>query len=230
MPYRKRKSYKRRPKRRYPSKRRKRRSQPIIKVGKSLLPANRLYSLRYCDTININPGLGGVTGTHLYRANHIYDPDATAGGHQPFGHDEIAQFFNHYTVVGSKINVRFQGISSADNYECGVYLSEDATLLTDTTWIREYQKGTHCFISGSSKQLGTAVAKYSAKRFFGVGSATSSDKLWGTFGSVPDAQFDQAYYHVWSAGAGGVDEAPIYCHITIDYIIKVKEPTVLSQS
>lgn len=221
--------------RRYKKKRWKRKSRrrsraPILAVGKSLVPANRLYSVRYCDTVSLNPGVGGVTQTHLFRANHIHDPDASFGGHQPLGHDELAQFFNHYVVVGSKMTVKFQTITS-DNYECGVYLAEDATPIVDVNRIREYQKGTVNYISGGSKQQANALSTYSAKKFFGVGSVTSADKLWGTFGAVPDVDnFDQAYYHLWVHGAGDADEAPIYCHITIDYTIKMKEPKVLGSS
>lgn len=228
MPYKKRWKKKRTYRRKNRSK--KRRSLPIIKCGDSIMPSNRLYSLRYCETVSLNPGLAGVTATHLFLANHIHDPNSSGGGHQPLGHDELAAFFNHYCVVGSKLTVKFQSITS-DNYECGAFISEDATLITDRTHIREYQKGTQCYLTSGSKQLGSASAKYSARKFFGMKSVTSSDKLWGTFGASPaGTDMDLAYYQVWAGGAGDTDEAPVYAHVTIDYIVKPKEPKVLGQS
>lgn len=209
----------------------KKRQMPIIRVKDGLIPANRLYSVRYCDTVSLNPGLGGAIATHLWRANHIYDVDASFGGHSPLGSTTLATLYNHYTVVGSKIHVKWQTVGASDNYECGVYLSDDATLITDVNRIRESGRGRVTYIAGASKQLGNTTAKYSAKKFMGLGKGVlGSSKVWGTFGSAPGSEFDASYYHMWVHGAGDIDEAPIYAHVTIDYILKLKEPKILNSS
>lgn len=210
---------------------RKKRSMPIIRVKDGLIPSNRLYSLRYCDTVSLNPGVGGAMATHLWRANHLYDTDASFGGHKSMGVSTLATLFNHYVVVGSKITVKWQNVGSSDNYTVGTYVSDDATIISDVNRIREGGKGRVAYICGASKQTGTTGAKYSAKKFFNLGRGVlGSDKVWGTFNETPSGNFDQVYYHMWAIGSGGADEAPIYANITIDYIIKLKEPKILPSS
>jgi len=84
-------------------------------------PAVEKYQLRYSQTISIDPNVATATSA-LFRANSIYDPDKSVGGHQPYGHDVLEQIYNHYCVDSATITVTptsgvggVWGISVTDN-------------------------------------------------------------------------------------------------------------------
>lgn len=57
-----------------------------------------------------------VTGNpdvYQYRANGMFDPDATGVGHQPLLFDEMAALYNRFRVVASKITVRGNATTAA---------------------------------------------------------------------------------------------------------------------
>ncbi len=63
-------------------------------------------TLRYCQTISLNPGAGS-TARHTFRANSIFDPDVTGVGHQPLYHDTLYQVYQFATVMGSRMTVQW---------------------------------------------------------------------------------------------------------------------------
>ena len=67
-------------------------------------PAVEKYQLRYSQTVTIDPSQASATSA-LFRANSIYDPDKSVGGHQPYGHDVLEQIYNHYCVDSATITV-----------------------------------------------------------------------------------------------------------------------------
>lgn len=54
--------------------------------------------LRYHEDFALNPGPGGVPGFYAFRANSIYDPDASGVGHQPRGYDQLAALYKYVRV------------------------------------------------------------------------------------------------------------------------------------
>jgi len=84
-------------------------------------PAVEKYQLRYSQTVTINPGVAAAA-SYLFRANSIFDPDQSVGGHQPYGHDQLQEIYNHYCVDSATIVVTptvgvggVWGISVTDN-------------------------------------------------------------------------------------------------------------------
>lgn len=45
---------------------------------------------------------GSYLAERGYRQNSLFDPEYTGTGHQPYGFDDIATWYNFYTVVGCK--------------------------------------------------------------------------------------------------------------------------------
>lgn len=62
--------------------------------------------LRYFDRdVQVNPGAAGITGSHVFSANSLFDPDRTGVGHQPAGFDQIMLLYQHFTVHSAKITI-----------------------------------------------------------------------------------------------------------------------------
>jgi len=56
----------------------------------------------YSSAWKQNTGAGSMT-TFFIKANGIHDCDYQVGGHQPRGHDTLAQFYMHYKVLKSSV-------------------------------------------------------------------------------------------------------------------------------
>lgn len=76
-------------------------------IGGHPMPLNKLVKLKYSTTHNMAVGASGILGTQQkWNLNSIYDVDATGGGHQPSGFDQMAAFYNRYKVLGVDVTVR----------------------------------------------------------------------------------------------------------------------------
>ena len=69
-----------------------------------ILKNKTVASLKYVDVITIDAGVT-PPGSHLFRANSLFDPDLTGTGHQSLMFDEYALLYNQYRVLSSKIKI-----------------------------------------------------------------------------------------------------------------------------
>ena len=85
------------------------------------VPDSKVVKMRYVDQFTIDPGLG--TAGHIsLRANGLFDPYVPVGGHQPYSFDQYMEFYNRYTVLGSKITVTF---SAGTQMTVGINLTKE---------------------------------------------------------------------------------------------------------
>lgn len=221
MPYKK-KSYRRRFRRR--PYRRKKRSSTAVQRNAGISDS-QIVKLRYADMVRID-SVAGVADGNVWSANSIFDPNRTGVGHQPLGHDEWQLFYNHATVLGSKITATFMPTSSdviLGNSCCSIKVMGNNTLDTNIYSTLE-QTGSSWKLLGNSAAAGKGVTitKYfSAKKFFGVTDVKDADNLRGTFGANPA---DEAYFHVQHTGLNGTDNpAAVDVVVTIEYICLLSE-------
>lgn len=71
----------------------------LTTVNKGVLPLSDRFvtKLRYCDKISV-PVTANILGDYSFRLNSLFDPDLTGTGHQPYGFDQLALFYNRYRV------------------------------------------------------------------------------------------------------------------------------------
>jgi len=78
-------------------------------------PPVKYVKLQYTDiTAAADLAIGSVN-TILWRANDLYDPQYAAGGHQPFGFDQLIALYQHFTVARSQINVEIMNTGEYKN-------------------------------------------------------------------------------------------------------------------
>lgn len=94
-----------------------------------------IVTFKYSDTITINPAVSDIPTFHDLRATSIYDPDLTGTGHQPKGHDELAGFFQKYTVLSSSVNISASALKTGNPMMIGVYRVEDGAPVNLTSKI-----------------------------------------------------------------------------------------------
>lgn len=200
-------------------------------------PSSKLVKLRYCEEISLNAATGSITYND-FCANGMYDPNLTGTGHQPLGYDQLMAYYDHYTVIGSKITAQF--VSTTGTNATPSYL---AIGLYDTTaQPANYSSVEHMLesrrITMSPASTGAAsyiktninegrVVKYcSPKKFFNR-SPKGDSTLKGGVTSNPS---DLAVFSVIVGSVSGNDPSAVSLLITIDYIAIVSEPKLLSQS
>lgn len=193
------------------------------------MPLQRRCKLRYCEQqINL-VGTTGALASYVFRANSIYDPNFTGVGHSPMGYDQWAVLYNHYTVVGSKITVKFDN-SGGTGASCnvGVYLSDHTTVpYTQASEFIEARKGTTKLIT-NQRNVVSASSWYSAKKFYNVKDIKDNfARLGGVTGANPT---EQAVFIVWLQSAASATTVNCNVTATIEYIVDWSEPTDLSQS
>lgn len=99
-------------------------------------PQSIITTVRYCDLITVTNSAATVD-KYIYRANGIFDPNYTGGGHQPMWRDNYASIYNQYVVLGSKITVKFQSDSTDESWVVGILGDDDATTPTNILTLME---------------------------------------------------------------------------------------------
>lgn len=210
-----------------------------IKYSKRSLPLAgnprcKLVKLRYAETIAINAPIGGV-GSYVFRANDLYDPNYTGTGHQPLGFDQLMQYYNHFTVIGSKCTVMFtpsSGVGGLTPGLLGVALSDGGVTVSgyaNTNHLLEgRQTGMKTMWLGDPASMGSrrsVVKTFSHNKFFCRPSTNTEFK--GNVGGSPQ---ETAFYEVFVASVNSNDPASMILTVVIDYIALMSEPRDLPQS
>jgi len=182
--------------------------------------------MRYATTVRLDASTLNPVSFNFYNASSIFDPDQTGVGHQPMGHDEMAQIYNHYRVLSSSIRATFlsNNISSTGHQVCGILVAPDTTTVVgDFDSIRERRQGKYRITSGETSAA-TVSAGYNAKRMF-PGSVAN---LNAAFGASPS---EAAFFCVYTTSANPVvDASTCDVVITIQYKVLMWERRKLAQS
>lgn len=205
-----------------------------VSLANTPIQKSAIVKLRYVADITLDPDNAGTpVASHLFKATDLYDPDYSSGSgptdHQPHGFDQWMQFYNHYTVIGSKITVNFiSNISGVNNSWVGVGTYSDATSLTgDTHLMRENGRCIWKYLTGDSESAIKITKKFSSKSFFGTKNLVGEDSYKGTASTSPT---ENAYFYVMAGNLVSNNPGQIIAAVTIDYIAVLTEPKALPQS
>jgi len=169
----------------------------------------------------------GALSNYQFSCNGLYDPNISGTGHQPLYFDQMTALYNHYTVIGSKINIRVvPTAASEDLFYAGAYINDDATAIySDHSAITENSLGVGKVVPASSQDVTSFSRKWSAKKMFG-GSVLNNTLMKGTSVANPT---EQSYYNlvVQAIGTASVT-ATVFVDIT--YIAVWTELKEVAQS
>lgn len=203
--------------------------------SKSLMPDKFFTKLIYVETtFTIDPTAGGVPGVHIFSANGMYDPSQTTVGHQPRGFDTFMSLYDHYTVIGSKIDVHFcqEPGTAYYNNSVGISLRDSAVVSSD---VNDYLENRHV-VSGiltsaasteTSQQPIHLALSYSTKQFLGISHPLSEVSARGSASGNPA---ESAYFHCFSSPLQSIDGSSLRCQARIEYLCVFTEPKVVAQS
>lgn len=193
-----------------------------------------------------------------FRANGMFDPEVSLGGHQPRGFDQAMALYSTFTVLGSKISVNwsyagYDGPSALDSTTssfliktnkvettaglsaacapvmCGIYKGTEA-LANPSTAAEVMEHDRSVWKPMNSQQAGI-ITSASARigSFFGNASLVGAEGYSGSNAADPT---EQVQYTVWVARTNGVTAGTcaITGYVTIEYDALFTEPKVLQAS
>lgn len=194
--------------------------KPIVNLG-TTIPDTTVVRLKYCDDIKITVAAAG--SNYLFRSNSIYDPDNSATGHQPLGHDQWASFYQRYIVTNSKITVTFkQFASGAGQTNVGVCLIANVgDTVTNPNDFMENNRTSFGYIT-EERPIQVISKKFDANKFFGLTNVVDELSCGAAFGSNP---VDEAFFQLkmWSADTTSTSTRTVLLNVTLTYDCVLRE-------
>lgn len=215
-------------KRRTRTRRRRRRKQYVSRPLRAIPPKMKV-KMSYVEQNNIDAGIG-TAGVLVYRANDIYDPNASGVGHQPRTFDQFMQLYDHFVVVGSKITIKFTNTDINNEHVVGVALLDTTSAKTNINDYLEtdYTKYRTLTVKGSGGSQGTISMKCNPNKFLGRSHPLSDPDLKGGLLSSPT---EQAAWHVFDQTVNESQNGDkMYFVAEMEYVVILLEPKIPIQS
>mgnify|MGYP007068492609 CR=1 FL=1 len=222
MPIRKRLPYKR--KRTYRRRRIMRKPQ-VSRMNRSPVSTSTYVKMKYAGSLVLNDAVGGIVQSHIFSGNNLNDPDVTGVGHQPLGHDQWANFYSKYNVLGSKIQVKLIGVANVALVSLYASLSSSSTADVDTSCEQPYSRR---MLIGVNDNAHT------------IGSYRKTHMIWG---AAPTEKFDDTYsanmnssptrhwyWHIESVHPDKTSTHKVVGYVNITYYVRLFDRVQLSQS
>lgn len=224
MPYRKRRTARRRPRRRFVRRRRARISRNLGGTLGLFGSPTVKRTLKYVENITMSSTTGSIFH-QLFSANGLYDPNTTGTGHQPIFFDQIMPYFNHYSVVGSKISVvlthRVSTMSTDATVAVGLALR--GTVATHASYQLYMENGQerHVMMPPDPSVRNHLSMGFAAKKYFGKKYVVDNYDLKGTASNNPA---EGAFFHIYIDPMTGTDSPVINALVSITYHAIFSEP------
>lgn len=182
----------------------------------------------YADLKGMNPG-AGVLADQVFGANGLYDPDITNAGHQPRGFDQLIALYDHYVVIGSKIEVMFSTVGDTRDLVCGVTLRDSNTsfvALENVILPLESPFTSYAVVRAAAGEPAKLAQTFSPK-FLGRTKYLSDPDLKGDSSSNSD---EMGFYHVWAQALDDGDQGAVRALVRITFEVMFIEPKMPTAS
>jgi len=197
-----------------------------VSFGKQLLPRTLNNTLTYVTAYNIGTNASGF-GSASFRANGMYDPEVSIGGHQPLGFDQLSALYDHWYVKSSRIEIQLNYGALNVPVSVALYVDDDTTLATTFSSAAERPGAvTQAFFIGDGTTYKKMYNSFDSKKFFGLMSAGNS-QLKGTAAADPT---EQAEYAIIVDGGVLLPSSSVSFIVKIEYDVEWSEIATFAQS
>lgn len=189
-------------------------------------PAKLLTRIRYHDTEVLASTTGSIA-KYYYRLNSTFDPDVTGAGHQPMFRDTFASIYDHYSVVSTKVTVKFANTSTV-SYHTGVLIDDDGSTSTNIDTLCEDTQGQTEMLPPLSGSLSshTYHVRWDCEKYLGINPFASETYKTAT-GSNPAEESQLA---IWAVPTDGSSSASVVVTVMLEYTVLWTELASPSQS
>lgn len=193
------------------------------------LPKLRTSVRYFSSRVTLTLPAGGLTTTHIFSANGLYDPDITGIGHQAIGFDQMMLLYDHYTVVGSKIVVDFRNDDTANPCNVGIRVADSTTAITDPQeWVENgYNNFKLLNIAPEWPTVTRLSEAVDIAGYLGRKDALADSQLKGSSAANP---LEQVYFHCSAFTLGPVDGSTVTIQATIEFDVIFHERKAVGTS
>ncbi len=193
-----------------------------------------IKKMLYYDSRFEMTGAAGILQVHFFRANDVYDPDATGVGHQPIGFDQAMLFWEQFAVFGSKITVNFRS-NTADGARVGVFLSPDTSVPTITQLMENGLVKSDVVCGTNSIGLGFHTFKRidmscSNVKYFQMKGKEEYFANPNFIGNVAGSPTEMVYFGVFGFNHITTTTMDVLFDVELSYDVRFQEPKKISPS
>jgi len=197
-------------------------ANPILTVRQIPLFGLRTRKrMQYFESVAVT-GTASQVYTYIYSANGVYDPNITGTGHNPMGFDQMMLFYNHYTVMGSKIRVVYQNTGTVDTH---VGLSVSGSTSASTDYVTMIENGDLIYTiltpTGIAGSVATLRSSSKAADFQGLQYVMDDPDMRGDAASNP---VEQLYYYISIWNPANATVPSVLIDVYIEYDVMYHEP------
>lgn len=209
------------------------RRRGTLSIPRNPISNSMIVKMRYVERFTLNPS-ATAADVYLFIANSIYDPNQTGTGHQPLGHDQWKNFYQHYSVLGSKLTLKAVSAGTTGGLTgsnpVGIHIVDDTSNVSTLDTIMEQGNGTIGILPNANAGCLKLSKTFSTKKYFNRTDVKDCSELRATFEAHPT---ELAYYRIAAEpfdSSGTSTPYAILCQVVIDYTVLLTEPKELSQS
>lgn len=172
----------------------------------------------------------GLLQDLILRINSLYDPEYAAGGHQPFGRDNMASLYNKYRVFGMKYRITFWNTDSSVPLLVAVVPTNSYSSDTVMNTIMERGYAKHrvipCLSAGG---LGVIKGYASMAKVHGVKkSVVKNDDTFAAFASAEPSR--EAFLHIYVAPIDAASAITVRINVECTYMCQWFDRIAISGS
>lgn len=230
MPYKKgqKRGAKKAPRKKY-NKRKAKFNKPSTTIVKSPGFSDTMYvRLKYAEEIRL---FSGVTSyfTYTFRANSCYDPNYTAGGHQPMYFDQYSAIYSRYRVLGSAIKINAINSSATSASNLVLQSGTDHSVLTDLTTLLEQSRSHIARTIPIAQRYPMRIKSYvSTRKACGLNKKQVFDE---DYSAAVTGNPNQIWYHnIMASSVDGSTAIDVRCMVLITYYVQFFDRVIQSQS
>lgn len=200
------------------------------KTNKFITGKSARATFRYAERITISGNaVEGALGTHVFSANGAYDPNVTGVGNQPRGFDELMALYDQYTVVKSKIEVRFANQNVSSRPYVGIMVRDTSSISSTVVDMMEYSgskvsRKPLARSGGGDADADLATFLSSScdvASFAGSKDALDNPELKGGAAKNPD---EGIFYHICAGSVSDSSGVSVDALVTVTYDVILHEP------
>lgn len=200
-----------------------------IRLPDGRFPASINTVMNHVTNVN-HTNTGGALATYVFRANSLYDPNETGGGHQPYLFDQYMALYTTYVVYGAYFEITFSSATTAPIF---CVLTPSLSNAASTSSVTDAEKGES--VSGILNQAGSQPGPLVLKKYVDIGRAFGSTKgqilfdiAWqGTSTGNPSTL---AYLKATTRPVDASTTALVYMNVKIKYYVTFRQRIEQTQS
>jgi len=191
----------------------------------------------YYDTKFELQSSSGLLQVWFFRANDVFDPDASGTGHQPIGFDQAMLFWEQWCVFSSKITVNF--MNNANNCsKVGIFMSPDTAVPSSNADLMENGLLVHDLVFGTSTTTAGGAYHTIAQcsltcdnvRYFSSKNKETYFANPNFTGTAGGSCAEGNYFGVFMFGFNNNNATDVFFDVSLSYDVRFWEPRKIATS